>query len=651
MRRTAHITLLACLLAFALTGHAIVKPPSWSTDLSEPVSWQQMTIAGTLIVATRHALTGLDAATGTRVWRHESLGAISAENFEEIPGTALVVLADSADDTRIVILDALNGTLVFDSQRENLAQILDKRVLARTGSLLIAGFEVGKPQTTLFLYDIATGKRSWKSDALHSGKSKMMTFLTAVIETTQNISPISSSPVELDDGSFLLAARGKIYRMRADNGSVVWKTSFPWGSPALYLSPDHPTRVFVGAGYGGEEYLEGHQSTYHALNLADGEPVWKEPQTFRGAFNPNVVFTSRGLAISEHTEGKGWLRMLDYETGHSLWGKKGRGIKIKGGVVTHAFSGSQMVITTGYDSAWNDEGTEYYLYVVDLAVGALVQKKPIKVRGTLLATQSLPAGVLYATTHEINVLDTATSKLRNKDVLKSKRAIKATADATTLYAFSQDTGLLHTLDLSTGAISALGSNKVKLQGKDQPMGLEQRGDRIVLIGQQSIVSWTRTGDLLFEAHHPAPTRNALMRGLLYAQAARSAAASFASGVYTAGFAQASNQYDKGGVEHTMTTAFSEGYTQMAEGYGSLTMDYWKAASARFQASAESRDFVFMMVRQDNKRFGLAQVSKDTGQIVSTIHLGKEKQPKYQVDDIGSLVFRQTKPNEIVAYQF
>ena len=647
---SCHVALLVALFV-AGWAHGIVKAPTWTQQLSAPVNWQQMTMSGTLIVATHDGLLGLDTKTGLQVWRHADLRGIKVDGFEEIPGSALVVLTQGQRDKRIIVLDALKGTVVFDSRKENLAQILDKRILHNSSGLLIAGFEVGKPKTTLFLYDISTGKRRWKSDALHSGKGKMIAFLSAIVAATQNISPISSSPVELSDGTFLLAAGGDIYRMGADNGAVVWKTAFPWGSPHLYLSEIHPNRVFVGAGFGGEEYLEGNQSIYHALDLDSGRTLWEKPKTFRGAFNPNVIFADEGLLVSEYTASKGWLRLLDYDSGKSLWGKKGRGLKIKGGVAGHALSGRHMAITTGYDSAWNDEGIEYYFYVVDLIAGKLTFKKPVKIRGELIATRTLPSGVLYATTHEINVLDISSGKKLNPNQLKSKRQIKSVADDHFLYAFAQDSGLLHKLDLRSGLVSTLSGEKVKLKGKDKSRGLEIRADRIVLIGQQSVVAWDKQGSLIFNQYHKAPQRPVVLRALLYAQAARSAARSFASGVYAGGFAQASSHADKGGAEHLVTSELSAGYAQMSQGYGRLVGSYWRAASERFQASKQSRDFVFMMIRQENKRFGLAQVNKDTGNIVGVIDLGKEKQPKYQVDDIGGLVFRQTSASEITAYQY
>ena len=117
------------------------------------------------------------------------------------------------------------------------------------------------------------------------------------------------------------------------------------------------------------------------------------------------------------------------------------------------------------------------------------------------------------------------------------------------------------------------------------------------------------------------------------------------------FARASNQLETDTLGREITDGFSEGYTQLSEGYTGLAADYFRAARARFQASTDSRNFVFMMVRQENKRIGLAQVSKADGNIVGTIDLGRDKKPSYQVDDIGNVVFYQPDPRELLAFQF
>ena len=65
---------------------------------------------------------------------------------------------------------------------------------------------------------------------------------------------------------------------------------------------------------------------------------------------------------------------------------------------------------------------------------------------------------------------------------------------------------------------------------------------------------------------------------------------------------------------------------MADGYAGLSRQYAETARKRFHASAQSTDFVFMMVRYAGKDVGLAKVSKRTGEIEAMINMRREKTP-------------------------
>ncbi len=59
----------------------------------------------------------------------------------------------------------------------------------------------------------------------------------------------------------------------------------------------------------------------------------------------------------------------------------------------------------------------------------------------------------------------------------------------------------------------------------------------------------------------------------------------------------------------------------------------------------------MMVRSPDKGVDLAQVSKATGEIVARIHLGKDKDPNYQVDAIANRIYYSPTSRTIVGYAF
>ena len=62
----------------------------------------------------------------------------------------------------------------------------------------------------------------------------------------------------------------------------------------------------------------------------------------------------------------------------------------------------------------------------------------------------------------------------------------------------------------------------------------------------------------------------------------------------------------------VATQLSEGFVDLSNGYQELAGDYVRFARQRYQASAESRDFLFMMVQHEDRRVTLAQVSKRDG---------------------------------------
>jgi hypothetical protein len=128
-------------------------------------------------------------------------------------------------------------------------------------------------------------------------------------------------------------------------------------------------------------------------------------------------------------------------------------------------------------------------------------------------------------------------------------------------------------------------------------------------------------------------------------------ASAAAGLYSAAAASAAAESGQGTIEREMATGISQGFGQLQQGYAGLAGDYIEFARRRYQASAQSRDFVFMMTRDEDRDITLAQVSKHDGQILNAIDLGSDKEPRYQVDDIANQIFYQIGNSMIVSYRF
>ncbi len=645
------LILIACQLAvtLALSGNrAVGVEPAWSVDFGARVVWQQVTTLGDLIVGTTDGLNAVDAESGQIRWSRPDLGNMRNGSFEEIIGSPLMVLDDGRADPRTVILNMLNGTLVFDSRAENITQIASRFILPRNGSLFIAGFEVGQPVPTLFLYDIESGQRYWSSDVLTAGMGGFMQFIVSAAIVLADTTPVQSAPFELDDGTFILGAMGNLYRFDHDSGDLLWKTQFAGGRFELTHTAQRPDVVYVGS----EEIDENYTTTqYQGFRIADGTPVWRRPERFNKPMNSLIVPIENGLIVSEGDSDKGRLRLLDYDSGESLWGRRGHGLQIKGQVLDYVFTDAGLLLTTGYDSIWTHRDTEYLVYVVDYGSGSLRFEDPLEVRGRMLSTELTAHGLLYVTTHEINIFDPATGALRNGNELRSRDPLAWTRDGSSIFAYNPNSGLVHALDTGSGSVTTISLTPLQLQEKDEVRAMDLTGGNIVLMGQQSVAGIGIDGSVLFDAHYPAPRDPAWLRGLAVAAGVRAGMASAAAGLYSAAAASAAADTAAGSVERELAVGFSEGFGQLSQGYAGLAGDYIEFARRRYQASAESRDFVFMMTRDEDRNISLVQVSKLNGEVLGSIDLGRDKEPDYQVDDIANQIFYRPGDSTIVSYRF
>jgi outer membrane protein assembly factor BamB len=663
--RARALVLLACLLALAVpAARGANLQPAWSKDFAVPIRWQRVTSIGQLLVDTRDGLYAVDPEAGAVRWSLPGLGTLSEEGFEELAGTPLALInADTDASKRVVIVNTLNGALVFDSRAEQLTSVASTHVLPQSGTLLIAGFEDGKPQPKLFLYGIENGKRLWASDAMTptvggKGANALLNLLMSAAIVATGVSPVQSAPLELGDGTFLLGAMGNVYRFDIATGKTLWKTSFAGGRFEFRRAEARPDVVYAGAEdkqtmqSADQQARQSATTLYQAFRIADGAPVWKRPVKFNNPMNRLIIPVDRGLIVSEGDANKGRLQLLAYDTGEGLWGSKGRGIEIAGLVLDYAFAGSNLVLTTGYDSIWKNNETEYLLYVLDpSAAGAFRFAKPFKVKGRMLRTQLADYGLAYVTTHEINVFDPTTGTLKNAPVLRGKEPLATAQDDHFVYAFNPSDGLVYRFDRSTGAIAQFSKVRFELPDRDTTRALDVVDGRVVLLGFQTVAGFDENGALAFNVHYRAPRDPAWQRSLAWAEAVRAGMASAYMGLYSAAAANVAADAERGSATNQVAAEFSRGFGQLQQGYQGLASGYANVARRRYEASAASRDFAFMMIERDDRSVALTQVSKRDGRILAAIDLNRDKTPDYEVDDVSSLVFYRPADTILRAYKF
>src|SRR5438128_1059516 len=151
--------------ALAQTAAAPARPPAgptgttaaWTLKLTGDVRWQQVTPAGALLVSTDAALAGVDIDRGQVMWEKADLGGLPTDSVRLVEGSLLV---EAARPGLLVILDPVTGAVLFDSRRPGLTQIVTRRVLPQSGTLLVHGRRANGP-AVVALYDLVTGEQRW----------------------------------------------------------------------------------------------------------------------------------------------------------------------------------------------------------------------------------------------------------------------------------------------------------------------------------------------------------------------------------------------------------------------------------------------------------------------------------------------------------
>ena len=633
--------------------------PAWSVALDGDVVWQRVAPLGQLLVKTSRGLSGLDPERGRILWSHADLGGLSDDHYEEIQGTTLVVVSDGLAQPRVVVLDSVDGRILFDSRRAGVSQVLSRHALPQSRALLLFGFREGDPATTMFLVDVDSGSLRWKNTQLLGGQGKMTQALAAFFQKATNQSGIVGGPMEIDADTFLVASTTEVYSVRIRTGEIAWRIPNVRDArnTRFFVTERAPGVVFIGSetpfgmtmttGSGGTDAVN---TEYMARRLSDGAALWPKQAIVRGGLN-DVVFTDEGLILSPRTTGKGKVLLCDYATGESRWGKKGKGIEILGGIINHDWTSAGLVLTTGYDSAWTDKGTRYHLTVLDVKNGSLRFAEPLPLRGRIRETQVIPAGLLFTTTSEMNILDLATGRALLGDGVRSDESLVAAAGGRQMYAYAGRQGTLHRLDLDHGTLTTVSRSPVKLEEEDVPLALEVDADRVTLISSQNVVAWSASGDLLFHAYHASPRLPALTRILLRAEQVRMGMAAAAAGMASATLAAASTGTQPASLQRQVTATAATGYARAGQQLAAASGRYGEIARTRFKATTTAPEFVFMMVERERGAHGLAKVNKASGRVEAVIDLGRDKEPVYDVDAVANMIFYRSTQNTVAAYRF
>src|SRR5437588_6702912 len=665
------LLLLSLFAAPVAAGHAQTAAPAaagataaWTIKTKGDVRWQQVTPAGALLISTDAELAGVDIERGQVTWEKPELGGLPADSVRMVEGSLLM---EAARPGLLIVFDPVTGAVVFDSRRLSLAQVVTRRVLPQSGTLLVHGRRAGGPPVVA-LYDLVTGDQRWANEALFQQTEPQKKGLGGLMQRLVTAASEATTLEVLQAGPDMIVVHTLmgLRALDARSGAVRWSATLPTarGNPArhvrLYPSLDKTDRIYVG-----------FDDRLMAYRLADGQALWSKPPTIDGWVHGIVQHPNGIIVLPESPPAKeatGNVRIVNgvvqtglnvvrYDDGTTIADKP---LRMRGTVTDALITGGSAVLAV-------DAESRTFVNVLDVATASVRLKKDVKIKGQLDYAELTPAGLLYisrpdaSTNAEVNVIDLASGEPKFKDAIESGKPLSSSdynaaryslhhaVEGTTLYVFASHDHKLYAVDRTAGTFRPLGG-EIKLQGDEDPVDMEIRPAGLVLIAPQNLVVVARDGQVKQQVYYPAPQLPGLLRALYRINAVRAGLYGAAASAYGDAFAQASRNATDSTARHItgqLATAYSSGGAQLA-GYSHQAA---ALASKRFKASLAVPGSVFMLTRApDGNGNVLLQVDKDSGQPRSRVDLGKEREPVYAVDDVAGMLFLRTATGTLVGYR-
>src|SRR4029077_9414533 len=265
----------------AVSAQKVAPTPSgatsaWTTRMKGDIRWQQVTPAGALLVSTDAALAGVDIETGQIAWEKAELGGLPPDSVRMVEGSLLM---EAARPGLLIVFDPVTGAVVFDSRRLSLAQVVTRRVLPQSGTLLVHGRRASGPPVVA-LYDLATGDQRWANENLFEQTEPQRKGLGGLMQRLVTAASEATALEVLQAGPDMIVVHTLmgLRALAARTGAVRWSATLPTaraGNPArhvrLFPSVDKTDRIYVG-----------FDDRLMAYRLADGQALWTKPATIDG---------------------------------------------------------------------------------------------------------------------------------------------------------------------------------------------------------------------------------------------------------------------------------------------------------------------------------------------------------------------------------
>jgi outer membrane protein assembly factor BamB len=606
------------LALFLITSNVIAQ---WQIKLDRNLNWFQILPTGNILLANNEGISALDENTGTTLFSLNNITSLNEEEFQIIPNTPFGMITRGQGKLEIkFIFNIITGKVLFDSKKENI-MVGKQYIIRNSGDFLMQGLKGS--ESVFFLVDAETGTIRWElKDFL--GKS----IFAEVIDGT---------PLKNEDGNIIFPTTGgmtggAIYCLSSSNGKLLWKSELPKlkGAQSATITDSKLAVSFLEK----DKFIFMKGQAIMAYQIASGKQLWNEPAKQRGL--PDLaIYDPFGLIISSAIDQKNTLfkptmAMYDYNSGKELWNEQ---VKLKGTVNKYNYCAKGLIISMD-----NGKGS-CFINIVDLGTGTFVFNDHYKVNGIVNEMQLCGTSLYIRTDLEEDFV----SLESNKSILEKNISTKQDKPLLNLqqdnfsYTYNPSTDLLSVSDLGLTTQKVLCPDKISFSGNETPTRVEKLGDVIVLSSSQTVAGYDKSGKEIFKTYIPAPGIPGWKKAIHAADAILQMGEAMR-------YAEAEAKLKEAGKNSNSPEgrALADGFAQIANkgtnAYLAAANKNMDRINKRFKASASGNEVQFILGKLESKDYGLIGISKLNGQKKSEINLGKDKEPKYLLDDISKTIY-------------
>jgi hypothetical protein len=393
-----------------------------------------------------------------------------------------------------------------------------------------------------------------------------------------------------------------------------------------------------------------------AMNYADGKPDWKSPVKTSGPIE-QIIYDQNGLILcpgSSNQEGvlaSGYVKLVDERTGNEMWGD---GIKFNGGIKNYLYTEKGLAV-----AMVNSSSNKNSINFIDVATGKFALAKSVNVDGRLEYLELTPKGLLFRTDREVNIIGLETDKRLMDLPVQSKNdmSILSVNAKDHVYFYSADDKSIYDINKTDGTSKALNKGKIGFQGGERPLYIDLRSDGVCVYSAQNATLVKFDGSIKYNVYHPGvKTLMTTLNKIEAATAVFGSIMSVASATMDAADVGKASLQMGANQTPAQQAELRNSFSQLQQAYSSvgpasfvLSLERFKTVKSRLEASAQSKNEIYMMTKVDDRSV-LLGIDKDSGEPVSKVMLAKrDKEPLYELDVESGYLYYAPKGTNVIGW--